>query len=78
MLDETEVLPRKADGLRLRSGTMQELLRRFVGDQSGQDLIEYAMLVSLIALSVIAGVTSLGTNIDQKYSTLASAAQFIP
>lgn len=34
-----------------------------VGDQSGQDLIEYALVVSLIALAATAGMSSLASSL---------------
>ncbi|MGH7587664.1 MAG: Flp family type IVb pilin, partial [Gemmatimonadota bacterium] len=36
----------------------------FWSDESGQDLAEYALLIALIALVVIAAVTLLGQNIN--------------
>ncbi len=37
---------------------MRELIKQFWRDQSGQDLVEYALLLSILA---IAGVATLGT-----------------
>lgn len=51
---------------------MKNLFVRFVREEEGQDLIEYAMLATLIAL--VAGVTAqtLGTNLQGWYSKMAS------
>ena len=47
-------------------------LRRFLRDPQGATMVEYALLVALIALIVIGSVTLLGTNASSK---LDSAAQ---
>ncbi|HUP01707.1 MAG TPA: Flp family type IVb pilin [Gemmatimonadota bacterium] len=41
-------------------------------DESGQDLAEYALLVALIALVVIAAVTMLGQNINTLFTDVAN------
>ena len=38
-----------------------DLMRQFVRDEEGQDLIEYGLLATLIAIAVIAAVTNAGT-----------------
>jgi pilus assembly protein Flp/PilA len=42
-------------------------------DESGQDLAEYALLIALIAIVVIAAVTLLGTNITTVFNNIAGA-----
>jgi pilus assembly protein Flp/PilA len=44
--------------------------KRFVRDEQGQDLIEYALLATFIALVVLVGATALGTALNNWYSTL--------
>jgi pilus assembly protein Flp/PilA len=44
-----------------------------VRDEDGQDLFEYALLVSLIAIIIIAVMTVLGTTISAFYETVVSA-----
>jgi pilus assembly protein Flp/PilA len=41
--------------------------------EEGQDLAEYALLISLIALVAIAGVTLLGTQIAAVFTAIAGA-----
>ena len=48
------------------------MLSRLVRDEQGQDLIEYVLLGSFIAIVAIAGVSTLGTNINAWYSAVAS------
>ena len=42
-------------------------------DESGQDLAEYALLIALIAIVVIAAVTLLGGNIQTVFQDIADA-----
>jgi len=52
---------------------MVNLINRFVRDEEGQDLVEYAMLLAFIALIAIAGVKTLGTTVDKFFSNVATA-----
>jgi pilus assembly protein Flp/PilA len=45
---------------------------RFVRDEQGQDLIEYALLATFIALVVIVGATALGVSLNNWYGTVAT------
>jgi pilus assembly protein Flp/PilA len=48
--------------------TFQEMLRR----EEGQDLIEYALVVALIALAATAGMTTVATAINTAFSNIGS------
>jgi pilus assembly protein Flp/PilA len=52
----------------------KEVLRksRRLAKQDGQDLIEYALLVALIALAATAGMTSLATGINTAFSNIST------
>jgi pilus assembly protein Flp/PilA len=52
---------------------MKSLIARFVREEEGQDLIEYAMLATLIALAVGVGATALGANLLAWYEAMAAA-----
>ncbi len=41
---------------------------RFIKDEQGASMVEYALLVALIAVVVIAAALSLGTSINDKFS----------
>ncbi len=41
---------------------------RFIGDQEGASMVEYALLVALIAVVVIAAALFLGNQISEKFS----------
>jgi Flp pilus assembly pilin Flp len=51
---------------------MLNLLKRFVREDEGQDLIEYVLLASFIAAAVIGGATALGTALSGWYSGVAT------
>jgi pilus assembly protein Flp/PilA len=50
------------------------MLSRLIRDDQGQDLIEYVLLGSFIAIAAIIGVTALGTNINSWYNEVATWA----
>ena len=47
-------------------------LRAFVKDESGQDLVEYAMLLALIVLAALAGVGGFGGNAGAVWTSIAT------
>jgi pilus assembly protein Flp/PilA len=47
-------------------------LAAFVRDEDGATMIEYALLVALIAVVVAAGLVTLGTAIKTKYSSVST------
>lgn len=49
-----------------------EKLRTFLKDESGQDLVEYAMLLALIVLAALAGVGGFGGNAGEVWSHIAT------
>ena len=52
---------------------MLTLWKLLTTDESGQDLAEYALLIALIAIVVIAAVTLLGGNIQTVFQNIADA-----
>ena len=48
-------------------------LRSLVRDDSGQDLLEYALLVALIALVAVAAVTLAGQKVSSIFNNVANA-----
>jgi len=52
---------------------MKNFIVRFVREEEGQDLVEYAMLLAFIALIAIAGVQLLGTTVNTFFSNVATA-----
>jgi Flp pilus assembly pilin Flp len=50
------------------------VVHRLLRDDRGQDLIEYVLLGSFVAIAALLGVTALGTNINTWYSAVSSWA----
>ena len=48
------------------------MLKRFLMDETGLELSEYAVAAALVALAVITAFTTLGTNIGTKNNDLGS------
>ncbi|MAP94168.1 MAG: Flp family type IVb pilin [Ponticaulis sp.] len=49
---------------------MRDLLKRFRRDESGAEVIEYAILAGLIAIVIVAGVTAVGQSAGGKFEQL--------
>jgi len=47
-------------------------LQALHNDESGQDLIEYALVAPLIALGAVTTIGTLATDINQAFSTIAT------
>jgi pilus assembly protein Flp/PilA len=47
-------------------------LRNLISDEQGQDLIEYALVVALIALAATAGMDAVATSINTAFNTLGT------
>jgi pilus assembly protein Flp/PilA len=50
--------------------TTKRLLRSLLDEESGQDLIEYALIATLIALVAITGLNGLGSSIKSYYTAI--------
>ncbi len=57
---------------------MKNLLNRFVRDEQGQDLIEYALLAGFISLVAVAAITAVGTGVNSVYNELNTQVDKIP
>lgn len=54
---------------------MQDALRRFLVEESAQDLVEYALLVAFIGLTSLAAWTAIQSAIQQGYIGWDTAEQ---
>jgi pilus assembly protein Flp/PilA len=52
---------------------MAQLFRRLLNEESGQDLIEYALVAALIAIIAIAGLNGLATKINSEFTRIGSS-----
>jgi pilus assembly protein Flp/PilA len=52
---------------------MMTTLRSLVRNDDGQDLLEYALLVALIALVAVGAITLAGQNVNKIFQDIAAA-----
>jgi pilus assembly protein Flp/PilA len=52
---------------------MKQLMKKFVQDESGQDLIEYALVAALVGLGSVASMQGLGTSIANAFAGVGTA-----
>lgn len=51
---------------------LKKLFIRLVQEDSGQDLIEYALIAALIALGAVVGMRALSTDIGTAFNTVGT------
>jgi pilus assembly protein Flp/PilA len=52
---------------------MKQLMQKFVSDESGQDLIEYALVAALVGLGSVASMNSLAGSIANTFNGIGNA-----
>ena len=52
--------------------TLFTFVKSFVREEEGQDLLEYALLVALIALVAVAAFTTAGSNVNTIFTQIAA------
>ena len=57
---------------------MKALFKRFVREEEGQDLIEYALLAGFISLVAIVAITSVGNGLNSVYGNINTTVSTIP
>ena len=53
---------------------LRQFIARTLGSEAGQALVEYGLVLSLIALAAMAGITAFGGGVNGLYDTLEAAA----
>ena len=51
------------------------LFARFVREESGQDLIEYGLLIGIITVGCVISISEIGPIVSQYFSNLLTALQ---
>ena len=51
---------------------MSKLISRFVRDESGATAIEYGLIAALIAVVIITALTTIGTHLNTKFTSIAT------
>jgi len=52
---------------------MKILIRRFVRQEDGQDLIEYALIATFVSLVAAAGAALLGTSLNNWFAAVSGS-----
>ena len=50
---------------------MRKLINKFLGNKSGATAIEYGLIAALIAVAIVAGATTVGTQLSAAFTTVA-------
>jgi pilus assembly protein Flp/PilA len=56
----------------MKTSSITRLAQSLLVDESGQDLIEYALIAALIALGAIVAMKSLSNKISNEFNTIGS------
>jgi pilus assembly protein Flp/PilA len=51
---------------------MHKLLAKFIASEEGATAIEYGLIAALIAVVIITGLTSIGTNLNTMMNSVAT------
>jgi pilus assembly protein Flp/PilA len=51
---------------------MKQIISNLMNDESGQDLIEYALVAALVGLGAVAAMKSLGTSISTAFTNVGT------
>ncbi len=54
---------------------MKRIFTKFLADESGATAIEYGLIAAGISLAIIAVVNGLGTNLNNKFTSINTALQ---
>ncbi|HLG70965.1 MAG TPA: Flp family type IVb pilin [Chloroflexota bacterium] len=49
------------------------IINRFFHEEEGADAVEYALVIALIALAIVAGATFMGSSISAKLNSVANS-----
>jgi Flp pilus assembly pilin Flp len=61
-----------------KESVMKSVINRFVRNDNGQDLIEYALLAGFISLVAVVAITNVGTGVNAVYTNIDSQVKTIP
>jgi Flp pilus assembly pilin Flp len=69
---QSELLLWRPNGSKRRSGSEDgmNLAKRFIREEEGQDLVEYALLLALVVLAAASGTSIFGVNLGAVWSGL--------
>ena len=50
---------------------MKKMLNWFISEESGQGMVEYGLIIALIAIVVIGALTAVGTKVNGKFEAIS-------
>jgi pilus assembly protein Flp/PilA len=50
----------------------KQLMNNLISDESGQDLIEYALVAALVGLGAVASMKSIASSINSAFNSISS------
>jgi pilus assembly protein Flp/PilA len=56
---------------RTEDALMRSIINKLLRNRDGATAIEYGLIAALVALAIIAGITTLGTNLSTEFNTIA-------
>ncbi|AFQ48335.1 Flp family type IVb pilin [Burkholderia cepacia] len=56
---------------------MKSIIKRFLKEENGVTAIEYGLIAGLVAVAIIAGVSSLGGNLNSMFSTIGTCVSAV-
>jgi len=56
-----------------RREKMWNLVKKFMSREEGQSLVEYALIIALVAVVLVAGITALGTGIGATLTSITGS-----
>lgn len=54
------------------------MLKKFFNDENGQGMVEYGLIIALVAVAVIIAITALGGSIGNIFNKTASKINDVP
>jgi pilus assembly protein Flp/PilA len=70
---QLKLISQKENAMRLHIGTLYSRLQSLLSREEGQDLVEYALVVALVALGAVAAMNSLATEITAVFGSITSS-----
>ena len=59
--------------MKVAEADMMKLMSRFISDESGGEVLEYALIAGLIVVAAIAAITSVGSKVLARWTSLDSS-----
>jgi len=52
---------------------MKKMLKKLINREEGQSLVEYALIIALVAIALVVGLGSLATGIDETFTDIVGS-----